>query len=311
MLYSKIAKSILDGSLTFNQICISGRFRGYYTVIQPIMGNGGHRLEISASSPEDPGNTALGEHIQQIRANYGGINHVYVRSNSVAFDLGYGANKKFVEFLDPFVRDIVSFLEAGGYTSGCANCGSQEQVDCYNINGENVYLCPNCLEKVRAGLEAKKEVVRANKSNLLHGFAGAMIGALAGGIVYVLLNKLGYVSALSGLLMAFLALLLYEKFGGCLDIKGVICCAVILIATVYFSNKLAWTWEVFDQLKSYGWRFGEVYSELGSILKDSDLTGTYTASLLQGYLFTALGAVGKFIMAVRTSTGKYTIKKNK
>ena len=309
MLSKKLVASLLDGALQDHPTYIGGQFRGYYIIIEPDYQTRSQRIDICAYSDSDPGNARLSEFLHQIKPEFGALNHAYVQPYSCSILLTAGVNKKLVELADPLIRRIADYLAANGYQSGCMLCGASHP-DCYTINGRSMWLCSSCLESVRADLEVNKENVRAHKSNLLHGFAGAVIGALAGGIAYVLLSKVGYVASITGFLMAFLALLLYEKFGGCLDVKGIICCAVILIATVYFATRTAWSWEAYDALKDYGWSFGEVYSQLSSILKQSDLTGSFIKDLAMGYLFTAVGAVGKFINAFRNSTGKYSIKKN-
>ena len=310
MLSKKLVEKLLDGALQDHPTYVGGRYRGYYIILDHDYKTNLQRIEICAYSDNDPGNVRLTEFLHQIKPEFGFIKHAYVENYSCNFQVTAGLNKKFIELADPLIRRVVDYLEANSYRSGCVNCGAEYNVDCYTINTTNEYLCPSCIEKVKDSLEAHKEDIKANKSNLLHGFAGAAIGALVGGAAYVLISKAGYISAITGFIMAFLALLLYEKFGGCLDVKGIICCIAVLAIMVYFSVRMAWAWEAYDALKTYGWSFKDVFSNLGDIIKQIGANGDYLKDLGLSYLFTALGAVGKFINAFRSSTGKYTIRKN-
>ena len=58
------------------------------------------------------------------------------------------------------------------------------------------------------------------------GVVGALIGSLLGAASIILLSQLGYVAAISGVIMAVCALKGYELLGGKLTKKGVIISAV-------------------------------------------------------------------------------------
>lgn len=59
------------------------------------------------------------------------------------------------------------------------------------------------------------------RENIVAGAVGAFLGAMLGGACIVMLGQLGYVAALSGMVMAVCALKGYELLGGRLSVKGV------------------------------------------------------------------------------------------
>ena len=97
---------------------------------------------------------------------------------------------------------------------------------------------------------------------------------------------------------------LYEKFGGCLDKKGIIACIALLLLAVPLANRLTWTGTAFYALKDYGWTLGECFLDLNYIIESSDLQHQFRADLMLGYFFTLLGSVFSFVRAFRSASGK-------
>ncbi|MBQ9912585.1 MAG: hypothetical protein IJM49_06110 [Firmicutes bacterium] len=309
MLNQKQIGELLDGSLEDRRNHVLGRYRGFYTVIQPTA-NGIYRVTMSAYQEQDPGNALLSGELSKLKLSNKSIRSAEVSGYSFYIEFAAMSAKKFIELVNETIPQITRFLTMNGYESGCSSCGSKFNVASYTVNGTVVFLCPECAAEIEKSLADNKEVQKTRKSDLVKGAVGALIGAFAGAVVYLLLYRIGFFAAISGMVMSVLALMLYEKFGGCLDIKGVICCIVILVLMVYFANRLSWAWDAYDALRDYGWSFSECFRELGYIVTESDLTGSYYGSLGLGYLFTALGSVRQFVSAFKGSTGSYTFKKN-
>lgn len=133
-------------------------------------------------------------------------------------------------------------------------------------------------------LEVKEE-------NVILGTIGALIGALAGAALIMLLAKVGYVASICGVVMAYLSLFLYTKFAGKLSKKGIVICVVIMLVTVFVTEWLATSYAVYEEWKTYGISFGEIFKNFFSLLKEADATGAFAKDLLMLYGFTALGAV--------------------
>ncbi|MBR1757780.1 MAG: hypothetical protein IJ744_03520 [Lachnospiraceae bacterium] len=310
MLTQKLIDTLLDGRLTDQQTFVCGNYRGYYLLLQQVYGKAApYALTLHAHAEHDPGNASLAAQLNTIKLASKNLKEVEVGPYACTLYLQAATLKKLVAVINEIVPQITSYLETGNYRTGCANCGKEADLANYCINGWNTYLCSDCANEVAAQLEENKAYVQAQNSNIIAGAVGAFLGALVGAAVYVLMYRLGYISALGGLVMAVLALLLYEKFGGCLDKKGVICCIVILVLMVYVSNRLAWAWEAYDALKDYGWSFTDCFRDLSYILEESELTGSFYKDLAIGLAFTALGAARKIIDAFRQSSGSYTMVK--
>lgn len=88
----------------------------------------------------------------------------------------------------------------------------------------------------------------------LKGLAGAVIGALPGLAVWIILGKLGFVFSAVGILIAMGIFFGYAFFVKDEDLPVwlmfVICIGVFLCAMV-ISEKIVWTWTISDALKTY------------------------------------------------------------
>ena len=98
---------------------------------------------------------------------------------------------------------------------------------CNNDIKESDVNCPHC------GYVLKKN------ENIFKGILGALIGSLAGVVLIVLLAQIGFVASVSGLVMAYAAVYMYEKFAGSISIKGIIACIVIMLIMTFFGVTLA------------------------------------------------------------------------
>ncbi len=137
-------------------------------------------------------------------------------------------------------------------------------------------------------------------ADILKGTVGALIGALIGMGVFLLLGRLGYISMAAGA-VAILAIfggyyLLAKDF----SVPGLVICAVILIATVYISNRLDWAISISKELKKYGSDYDEFtvsycYKNISTLLELAESKGSYIKNLVLSYLFTLGGGV--FIVA--------------
>ncbi|MDO4742145.1 MAG: hypothetical protein Q4A79_02105 [Candidatus Saccharibacteria bacterium] len=136
----------------------------------------------------------------------------------------------------------------------------------------------------------------SSKENVLLGAAGAFVGSIIGVILIILLDRLGFVAAISGLAMAAGTIMLYEKFAKGLSGKGIAICVVIMILMTLLAENIAISIRVVEELASdYGVTasFGEIFGNLYELIAEGIIDGgAYAGSLALVYLFNIIGAVG-------------------
>lgn len=309
MFSEKIRAEILDGRLADHKTHLAGYCRGYYMTFALLEGS--YRLTVNASTDRDPGNAALNTFLEQCRGEHKKIISVGVSPYRFYVVIRAAAlQKKIPELVNGVMDPILRYLAAGGYASGCGSCGTaSETLGCWQVNDEILQLCDPCAVRMEQELKGNQKAVKARKSNFLGGLVGSLLGALLGSVLWILIYRLGYIAGIAGLVIVVCAMKGYSILGGNLDRKGVISSLLISLILVFLANKIAWSWEVYSELKDYGLTFFDIFRSLTSILKEVEIMGDYIKDLVIGYTLTTVASFFYIRNALRTSTGGYTFKK--
>ena len=125
--------------------------------------------------------------------------------------------------------------------------------------------------------------------NFAKGLLGAFLGSLLGVACILVISRLGYVSAISGVVMALFSLKGYERFAGALSKKGAGASIVLVLAMTYLANQLDFA---IDIALGYGIPVWEVFLAVPALLRDQVVSGgVFWGNLALLYLFTLLRAV--------------------
>lgn len=174
----------------------------------------------------------------------------------------------------------------------CSKCGNEVH--------PSAAFCDECgqpLEPQRQAEQrtqaAMQQPVEEKRENTMTGTVGALIGAAIGSGCIILLSQMGFVAALSGLVMAVCTLKGYELLGGKLSKKGVIISLVIMLLMPYLADRIDWAIVVMDAYASDGVTFSEAFASIHYLIEEDIIeAAAYWKNLLMIYAFTALGAFG-------------------
>ena len=173
---------------------------------------------------------------------------------------------------------------------------------CGNPNIDTASFCEYCGQELErqaaaapaAPVQPAAEPVPApaeKKENMITGLVGALFGAALGAASIILFSQLGYVAALSGLILAVCTFKGYELLGGKLGTKGVILCLLLIAATPYFADRLDWAIVIVKNFPDIS--LGEAYRMIPLLLKEDAIDmAEYVWNLVKIYGFVALGAFG-------------------
>lgn len=145
-------------------------------------------------------------------------------------------------------------------------------------------------------------------ANPVMGILGAIVFSLIGCAVWILIGKLGYISYLGGIAMAFSTIFGYHLFGKKFDTLGLIISIVIVLVMVLISNMFIYTWELLSQpgmeevLSQLGYNgFFGVFFGLFDLMKQVDLhaglegvdsmTGGFISDLIFSYIISMIATV--------------------
>lgn len=209
-------------------------------------------------------------------------------------------SKKALERLPATLDEIAEYLRGEGYESCCQACGQTGVSEPCMTGGVPTHLCGRCYGEVSRRL-AETAAEEEKPENLAGGFVGALLGSLLGMAALVLIGQLGYVAALSGLIMSVCALRGYEKLGGRLSGKGIAISAVLVVLMTYLGNQMDWAVSVYRELKDYyDLTFFDVFRMIPGLIAEDVLDGgQYYGGLVMQYMFVLLGAVPTIHSAMR------------
>ena len=127
----------------------------------------------------------------------------------------------------------------------------------------------------------------------IKGFIGAVIGALPGMLVWVILGKLGYIAVLCGLLLAFGSFFGYNlmtKKGQLPFAVGAVMCIAVIVIAVFMAEKIVWCWELTDlfneQIPLWRAEINSIATEYGDAMSASEVDLLFDELMLEEYGFT-------------------------
>lgn len=126
--------------------------------------------------------------------------------------------------------------------------------------------------------------------NVLLGLLGAVIGAIIGGVSIVLLNRLGYIASISGVILAFCTLKGYELLAKGLSKKGIVICIILMVLTPFIADTIDWVFVIMETWAEYNVTFAEALFAFPELLTDGSIDLVeYFKNLGMIYLFVILG----------------------
>lgn len=149
------------------------------------------------------------------------------------------------------------------------------------------------------------------RENVLGGIVGAFLFSLAGGVIWFLLDMVGFYAGISGLIGAVCAIQGYRIFGGRLSKKGVIIAAVISLLVLALAWYLCFAKDLFQAHKEwyaakeidYMPTYAECVRAGGLWLKEEpEIARSYLLNLLVGIALAIVGSVRYIINAFKENT---------
>lgn len=305
--YAEIAQFL---GLRFNEeFCvIYGEKEGFTLRISGLHNNKGIEYGMVCVSVGVGENGVKLEQDKQFRKEHKGVMGVVQEKHTVRMTLKQCTNvEKIKGLLSDALPAFLDMLKLEGFVGGCELCGAEKETEAVYVAGECLCLCDECYDRVSQNAAAYTANEKNKKENLVGGIVGALVGSLLGVASIILLSQMGYVAALSGVIMAVCALKGYEILGGKLTKKGIIISVVIMIIMTYVGDRLDWGIMIARELEVdvfYGYRLVPL------LLSEEIIDATnYVLNLVLVYAFLILGAIPTIRNAMRKDKVAGTICK--
>ena len=209
-----------------------------------------------------------------------------------------GRMDRLQEYLGSALEALTGYLRAAGFHPCCQSCGRTVGTDACSVGGSYVHLCPDCFTAIQQDHTRMAAVREQKPENVVAGIVGAVLGSLVGVLCIILLSQLGYVAALSGLVMAVGTLKGYERFSGRMSRKGIVICLVLMLVMTYVGDQADWAIIAMRDLDLdffTAFRAIPLLRELGAIE-----AANYWTNLVMLYAFVLLGAIPTTLAAVKS-----------
>ena len=196
---------------------------------------------------------------------------------------------KLQDFVDSALTVLTSLLRGAGFRSCCQSCGTVGESDTCYVGGAYAHLCPSCYAARQQQTNEAAALAAGRSENIVGGIVGALLGSLVGVACIVLLSQMGYVAALSGVVMAVCTLKGYEKLGGTLSRRGVWISVILMLVMTFVGDRLDWAIVISRELE---FDLFTSFQIIPMLLEEEIIpAGSYWGNLIMLYLFLLLGLV--------------------
>lgn len=214
-----------------------------------------------------------------------------------------GTMKKIREFLDWFIPLLETYGADGSHI--CPVCGTEIQSGSWVLLGDTVYhYHTGCMEKVDRDIAEENQQKKENGTgSYLTGAVGAFLGALLGAVAWAVVLSFGYVAALVGLLIGWLADKGYDLLRGKQGKGKLVILILAIIFGVVLGNLAADAIALGEMILSgevYGFTLGDIPKLIIRLLiTDGEYASATLGNMGLGLLFAALG-----VFSLLRKTGK-------
>ncbi len=216
----------------------------------------------------------------------------------IAFSLRPGATgKRYAEKIHELLPDLFLYLHENGYENCCEVSHVVGETVGAMVNGKGQLFAPALFDEVSRKLAQNEKMQQEIPENIGGGILGAVIGGLIGAAVIVLLGQLGYVAAISGVVLGYCTIGGYRRGAGRLSAAGIAVCVAVMLAAVYLGNRVD---IAVTAAKEPGITFWQGFRWMHELVD----TDAYVGNLAILYLFTALGAVPEALSAHKALRGR-------
>lgn len=182
-----------------------------------------------------------------------------------------------------------------GYENCCQVCGQTENVGTYFAYNCTARLCNSCHQTYVERNDAVRQEKSKKTENIVGGIIGALLGSLIGAAAIIIFSQLGYIAAISGVIMGVCALKGYELLGGKLSKAGIVISSIIMVIMVYLSFQLDLAIVLHNEYPAYG--IFDAFKLINDIVFYD--AASFLPHLILLYIFTFVGAAPTVSAALR------------
>lgn len=264
-----------------------GEKEGYQLALYAVNANFPYQLCIHTAAKDPVGRILTKDDFKELTQSAKPLGFCRQEGNNIIVNLkNYPKREQLIGSVTEGVNALIGFLKNKGFYPCCSTCGQGVEVASYLSNNSYFHLCENCASRMMGNADLITRQKAEKQENIIGGVIGALIGSLLGVLSIALFGMMGYVAAISGVIMAVGALKGYEMLAGKLSKLGFAVSAVLLVIMPYLGNRLGFTIDLLKRVNGR-WTLIECFLRV----TDSYERSSYLANLALTYFFVLLGAV--------------------
>lgn len=219
--------------------------------------------------------------------------------------IGIKANKRdCVANLKEVIDSVTMLCRSNSMVSCCSICGSPNNLSVISVNGSCSIMCDDCFEKSKAELANAQIQVKKSKGNLLSGIVGAFLGSLIGVVAWIIFYQIGRYEFVAALVLAVCTIKGYQKFGGKLNIGGIVVSLLIASGMLYFANDAS---VAVQFCISDGTNFFDEIRNISTTLAYGDNLNRHIYNLVIGYILLFIAAISTYISIYKTANFRHEL----
>ena len=273
-----------------------GAFNGYTVDISMGARNSAYTVSASVSAPGGslPDQTMLKARVKECREVTGCV----VSGRRISFIARTSMKaQEYAHNICTALQFMTTIFMQNGYVNVCERCGSTSPTEVCAVGVGKAILCESCYQQVQNESFQRQQVLDAKSENVVGGTVGALIGSLIGVAAIIIISRLGFVAAISGVIMGVCTLKGYEMLGGKLTKKGIVISIIIMLLMVYIGDRFDWA---IMAAKEFGGSVFSWFREIPGLVSDGAIeSGVYSGNLVKLYAFAILGAIPTILNIIR------------
>ncbi|MCI8591874.1 MAG: hypothetical protein HFI88_05905 [Lachnospiraceae bacterium] len=206
------------------------------------------------------------------RAGYNGSNMVYIY---VTF-----REQEDKENLTTVVSGLASRCAEFGVRNCCAHCKKIVPLHAGAVDHTPLLICDNCLSRMTDSTDGKA----CRKENLPLGVAGAVVGALLGSVLWIVIGELGFIAGIAGYAIVFCGMKGYQILGGKISKAGIVICVLLSCLAIAGAEMVSLGFAIYQEFgEMYMITMGDAFRVIPEFLKEPEVIGGVAKDLLVGY----------------------------
>ena len=173
----------------------------------------------------------------------------------------------------------------------CETCGNISDAGIYLIENNISMMCQDCFANTQNSIVSNIRKENQVNTNYPLGIAGAVLGGLAGAVIWIVFSMLGKISVVAGGIAGLGGYFGFKKLGKKMTLQGLILSLTISFVFLLGGMYVAIGIDLFNAFKDWGITFSDAFELVPEYLTDSESLGEIIYNHIFGFLTFILGAV--------------------